>query len=193
MNLHETRRSLHLRVYRSLLRTYPRAFRAEYADQIAQLFNDRLRDASRRGGSKAIAGLWAVSVGDLLTNSIKVRFEQMTNIFAMRSTLFVLAGLAYLSIMFVDGALGLLLLLLLAGLAIYQRKTLFDASKLSFSPWLIVGAGLITMALAFGVTAIPGLSSEVSWSLAPPLGIGGLLTTGFGLGLAVWGYASQRP
>jgi len=117
----------------------------------------------------------------------------MSNALAMRSTLMVLAGLVYLSTMFVDGALGILLLLLLAGLAIYQRKTLFAASNLNFSPWLVVGAGLIAMAFAFGVIAFPGLSDEVAWGISPPLGIGGLLTTGFGLGLVVWGHATHRP
>lgn len=192
MKIHEAPRPLHLRVYRALLRVYPRAFRDEYADPIAQLFNDRLRDANRLGGRRAVAAFWAVAAGDLVTNSIKVRFKEMSNVLAMRSTLLVLAGLVYLSMMLVDGALGLLLLLLLVGLAIYQRKTLF-ASKVSFSPWLVIAAGLIIMTGAFGVLVVPGLSGDVRWGIAPALGIGGLLTTGLGLGLAVWGYASRRP
>ena len=186
MKIEEAPRTRQLGVYRALLHLFPRAFRTEYAEQVAQLFNDRLRDASRLGGRREIIGLWAAAVGDLVTNSTRMRFEQMSNILAMRSTLLVLAVVVYFGTVFGGGFLGLILLLLLVGLAMYQRKTLFTVPKSSLSPWIVVGAGLIIMAVAFGVTAIPGMAGDVRWGMAFSLGFGGLLTTGFGLGLAVW-------
>jgi len=50
------------RLYRRLLVVYPSAFRARYADEMAQLFDDQLRDARLSGapGASGRAGLRAL-------------------------------------------------------------------------------------------------------------------------------------
>lgn len=47
----------HVRVYRGLLRLYPRSFRAEYGAPMAQLFADRLRDDGPRAWLSAVPDL----------------------------------------------------------------------------------------------------------------------------------------
>lgn len=54
------------RVYRSLLIAYPRAFRAEYGDDLVQAFGDLLFSAKRRG-------LWRRTLWDLFTSASKER------------------------------------------------------------------------------------------------------------------------
>jgi hypothetical protein len=184
--------SLHLRVYRFLLRLYPRAFRDEYSAPIVQLFNDQLRDSTREGGGISIAGLWFAAVRDLTTNSIKVRFEQMSNVSMMRSSFLLLAAVAALGTMFGGGAVGLLLLVGLIGGAIYQRQALFVAPGLSFSPWLFVVAGLLITAVAIAVAMTPEMGGNVRWGLIFLLGYTGVLTVVVGLGLLMWSHDSHN-
>jgi hypothetical protein len=61
--------SRHVRCYRRLLALYPGAFRAEYADEMARLFADQLRDARRAGGAMPVARLWAATVADLVATA----------------------------------------------------------------------------------------------------------------------------
>jgi hypothetical protein len=183
--------SLHLRVYRFLLRLYPRPFRDEYSAPIVQLFNDQLRDCAREGGRISVAGLWFAAVGDLTANSIKVRFEQMSNVSMMRSSFLLLATAAALGTMFGGGAIGLLLLVGLVVGAIYQRQALFVAPGLSFSPWLVVVAGVFLTAVAIAVAMTPDLGGNVRWGLIFLLGYTGILTAVVGLGLLMWRHNSH--
>ena len=59
----------HARVYRRLLRFYPAAFRARFADEMVQLFSDQLRDARSDGAPTAAAGTWLRTIGDLVTTA----------------------------------------------------------------------------------------------------------------------------
>ena len=54
-----------LTVYRALLRAYPSRYRARFADDMTDVFADRLRDARRRG-RLAVAALWLRTVGDVV-------------------------------------------------------------------------------------------------------------------------------
>lgn len=54
-----------VRLYRHLLRVYPRPFRAEYADEMTRLFAEQLDDAAASGDPWGVARLWAVSLVDL--------------------------------------------------------------------------------------------------------------------------------
>jgi hypothetical protein len=56
----------HERVYRRLLRLYPRAFRAQYGAEMSRLFSDQLQDAQSSGQPRAIASLWLRSIVDLI-------------------------------------------------------------------------------------------------------------------------------
>jgi hypothetical protein len=182
--------SLHLRVYRFLLRLYPRTFRDEYSAPILQLFHDQLRDSAREGARMSIAGLWFAAVGDLTANSIKVRFEQMSNASMMRSSFLLLAAVAAVGTMFGGGAIGLLLLVGMIGGAIYQRQALFAAPSLSFSPWLVVAAGLLITAIAIAVAMTPDLGGNVRWGLIFLLGYTGILTAVVGMGFLMWRHDS---
>lgn len=59
------RNARHERVYRGLLRLYPTAFRARFADEMVQLFSDQLRDARTEGAPVGTARTWLRTLGDL--------------------------------------------------------------------------------------------------------------------------------
>jgi len=61
--------SPHERIYRRLLWLYPAAFRARYAEPMAQLFADQLRDARGVGVPAGPLRLWISTVGDLFTSA----------------------------------------------------------------------------------------------------------------------------
>ena len=56
---------IHERVYRGLIRLYPTAFRARYADEMVQLFGDLVRDARAEAGAGGVIGAWLRTIGDL--------------------------------------------------------------------------------------------------------------------------------
>jgi hypothetical protein len=58
--------SYSVRLYRALLALYPQAHRREYGPLMVQVFRDMCRDAWHTGGHRALAGLWARTVIDLL-------------------------------------------------------------------------------------------------------------------------------
>ena len=58
--------SRHARFYRRLLRLYPATFRDDFADEMAVLFDDQLRDGRASGRPLATARLWARTLADLL-------------------------------------------------------------------------------------------------------------------------------
>jgi hypothetical protein len=55
----------HERLYRGLLRLYPAAFRARFADEMVQLFSDQLRDARTDGAPVGATRTWLRTLGDL--------------------------------------------------------------------------------------------------------------------------------
>jgi len=55
----------HERVYRGLLRLYPAEFRAQYANEMVQLFHDQLRDARAGDAPAGAARTWLRALGDL--------------------------------------------------------------------------------------------------------------------------------
>jgi hypothetical protein len=64
----------HERVYRGLLRLYPKAFRARFSDEMVQLFSDQLRDARTAGAPAGAARTWLRTLGDL---AVTVASEHM--------------------------------------------------------------------------------------------------------------------
>ncbi|MDQ2933707.1 MAG: hypothetical protein M3R49_01790 [Chloroflexota bacterium] len=56
----------HARVYRWLLRLYPAAFRARFADEMVQLFSDQLREARTGAAPAGTARTWLRTLGDLV-------------------------------------------------------------------------------------------------------------------------------
>ncbi len=110
------------RVYRRLLRVYPRGLRDEYGDEMARCFQDLCREALESGGL-GLAALWVRTVPELLHTAVKERSAELN-----RNVYRSIAGVA-LTTAFV------LLIPLLAAPA----WTLFD---FVFAGVLIFGTGL---------------------------------------------------
>ncbi len=66
------------RVYRAVLRVYPRRFQREYQNEVAHLFRDCCRDAYHTQGLWGLAGVWARAVLDLGKNVPQEHVEQLT-------------------------------------------------------------------------------------------------------------------
>lgn len=85
------------RLYRRLLRVYPAEFRARFADEMVQLFNDQLREA-RTGRTAGSAVVWLRSLGDLVVTSTSEHLRRdrtvAHSLSASPSTLNRLLGLA---------------------------------------------------------------------------------------------------
>ncbi|HTS60484.1 MAG TPA: Clp protease N-terminal domain-containing protein [Candidatus Acidoferrales bacterium] len=60
------------RIYRFLLRAYPRRYREQFAEPMARCFRDQLRAAS---GPAAAAGLWLRTLADLVSSVPARHFE----------------------------------------------------------------------------------------------------------------------
>jgi hypothetical protein len=150
---------------------------------MAQHFKDKLRDAE--GSGRAMAGFWFATAGDLISNSFKVRFEDMSNVFAIRSSFLLLAVAAAVGTMFGGGSIGFILLLGLLGGAIYQRETLFRAPNLRVSPMLVIAAGVVLTAVAGGLAAVPDAGGNARWGLIFLIGYVGVLTLAVGAALAM--------
>ena len=58
------------RVYTSLLRAYPRAFRARYQDEMVLLFADQLRDARAANGAGGVTTTWIRTLLDLVSSAL---------------------------------------------------------------------------------------------------------------------------
>jgi len=67
---------LSVRVYSWLLAAYPRSFRAEYGNHMAQVFRDVCLRDFRRGGARGMASLWARTSLDLLRTTVEEHIER---------------------------------------------------------------------------------------------------------------------
>lgn len=61
------------RVYRAMLKAYPREFREQYGPQMAQTFGDLFREASETGGFLVLVGLWMRTMLDLTKSVVAER------------------------------------------------------------------------------------------------------------------------
>ena len=68
-------RGLPSRLYATLLRLYPPAFRDRFAFEMVQLFGDQLRDARDRSGVQGVVLTWFRGLGDLAVNGIGERLR----------------------------------------------------------------------------------------------------------------------
>jgi putative ABC transport system permease protein len=69
----DRRRSLSDRLYASLLRLYPEAFRQEAGLDMAEMFRDLQREVRRRHGTPGLGWLWARSLWDVVRNAAAER------------------------------------------------------------------------------------------------------------------------
>ena len=61
------------RVYRALLRAYPRELRDEYGDEMVRCFRDLSREALEGDGRLGLAALWARTLPEWLSTALKER------------------------------------------------------------------------------------------------------------------------
>jgi hypothetical protein len=122
------------RVYRALLRAYPRELRDAYGDEMVRCFRDLCREALEDGGRLGLAALWVHTLPEWLSTALKER-----------STMF--ARNAYRPVVGVAlGTAGILLLFLLAMLLTDEMNWgLFD---FVFASVLIFGTGLTYVLVA---------------------------------------------
>jgi hypothetical protein len=110
----------HVGVYRSLLRLYPRSFRADYGEPMAQIFADRLRDTGRRA--------WFLAGPDLLRTVPIQRTEALMASLGPGARVGVIAalvaGAVVASIGLGGGAVPLLVLLAAAGVVLRNRSVM---------------------------------------------------------------------
>ena len=67
----------HERVYRALLRLYPKPFRIRFGDELVQLFGDVLRDAREgRGGRGGTGGAWLHILADIALTAPAEHLDQ---------------------------------------------------------------------------------------------------------------------
>jgi predicted permease len=73
------------RVYRALLRAYPRDFRDEYGDAMVEFHRDRLSHARRNAGRRGAARVWLHVAVDLLRNALPARIDALRRRFRRRA------------------------------------------------------------------------------------------------------------
>ncbi len=66
------------RVYRLLMRAYPKEFREMYGRQMEQVFLDLCREALENGGGLGLAALWVRTLPELLYTALKERSTMLT-------------------------------------------------------------------------------------------------------------------
>ena len=83
------------RVYRALLRAYPRELRDEYGAEMARCFRDLCREELEDGGGLGLAALWARTLPELIYTTLKER-STMLNRNAYRSVVGVALATAFI-------------------------------------------------------------------------------------------------
>lgn len=67
--------AISVRIYRTLLWAYPRAFRREYGPEMTHVFRDMAQAAVDKRGALGLAGLWLRVVPDLVWTAAQERLE----------------------------------------------------------------------------------------------------------------------
>ena len=118
------------RVYRSLLRAYPRELRDEYGDEMARRFRDLCREELEDGGGGlGLAALWARTLPELLYTALKERSTMLARNAYRTAARPVLA------------AAFILMLPLLAML--FTDQVDWDLADFAVAGALLVGTGLV--------------------------------------------------
>lgn len=117
------------RVYRVLMRAYPRDIRQRYGEEMIGCFSDVCRDEVRKSGPRGLAAVWLRTLPDLLFTAFKERSSMLTRN-------------AYLSV--VGVALATAFILLIPLLARWP----WTLSDFVFAGVLIFGTGLTLVLVA---------------------------------------------
>jgi hypothetical protein len=173
--------------YGRLLRLYPRAFRERFGPEMAQLFDDQLRDARSESGTRGVAVTWFRTVIDLVSNAIGEHLRKDRSMAQSLTTFEPSQSMRLLGLLGVVGGglligvffwIGLfagsdntirLVLFALAGAAV---AVAFHERQASLSPRLAtVATAVVVIAGAWYASMnILSLNSPRSWA-----GVGGLI------------------
>jgi membrane protein insertase Oxa1/YidC/SpoIIIJ len=83
-------------VYRRLLVCYPKAFRAAYGAEMAQVFRDRAREVYRGRGAAGLLALWVAALRDLVAAAVAERLveeRQMVRKVVTVATVLIVVGI----------------------------------------------------------------------------------------------------
>ena len=186
-----------VRVYRGLLRLYPRPFREEYGDDMALLLADQLRH-------EGTVRVWSRLVLDLALTVPARRMEAHMNrssssaltivfaLIALAGILVVLLGGTGLAPLLIGGTVAVLF----GGLAVVaaRRSRAITAAPVSSHWWKFLLGGVVAIAALVVVTTITGELPEGGWFIAMTVLLASLVSvaTGLVLGLARLG-RGRRP
>ncbi len=179
--------STHERIYRRLLRLYPTAFRARYAEPMAQLFADQLRDGREAGAPAGSLRLWARTVGDLITSALSQHLERDRTVARSAATVPSFSARA----LGIAGVLAGLVLIIPAVIAIDDvwyppRIMLFNALVIALAAGLHRRQAAASPRLALTAGALVILANV--WFLGlVMLGVGDVNPFGTSIGLVIVG------
>ncbi|MGZ8563202.1 MAG: hypothetical protein ACXWWU_06250 [Candidatus Limnocylindria bacterium] len=189
--------SPHERIYRRLLRVYPASFRARYAEPMAQLFADQLRDARNAGVAAGPLRLWMRSVGDLFTSALSQHLERDRTVAHSAATVPSFSARALGIAGVLAGLVLIVPFLITLDTAWYPaRVVLFNALVIAVALGLYRRQAATSPRLAIAITALVVLANALnlvlaifSWTGANP--IAGLFgTVSFLAGVVLWGAAA---
>jgi hypothetical protein len=63
-------------IYRALLLAYPAAFRAEFGEEMSQVFHDTSHAALREGGAATMLCFWSIALTDLAATAVAERLKE---------------------------------------------------------------------------------------------------------------------
>ena len=200
---------LSVRVYSWLLAAYPRSFRAEYGNHMAQVFRDVCLRDSRRGGARGMASLWARTSLDLLRTTVEEHIERGIDMsrekFVRWSGWALMAGAVLFAAGLILGSFDPSDMDPVGGVdAFYEISqvvglatghVLFVIGLLGLRSGYAIrsgslGAGLLLLAVIGSVVSLGGLLSMSSTEAAWTAWMGGFLT--MTLTLAVFGIVAMR-
>lgn len=167
------------RLYRWLLRAYPRPFRDEYADLMAQLFTDQVRDV-RTGRGFGLIRLWLQSGVDVFANATAHRFRKEHPMsISYYPALAILLGVTLLVLVFAGPLLAFPVFAIeIVGFSLFQRRTGLAVRPSIQHPSRAMLIGVAMIGLPTALMASPPVSG-LTW---------GTLT--FGLAWMFWAVAA---
>jgi hypothetical protein len=145
------------RVYRVLLKAYPKQFRREYGPQMEQAFRELYREQRERCGKGGIFILWTRAISDLVATALAERIRTNDEEVMMQDRrlafiglLLLLAPLYFVSASLLKYGLGVGLLFdpLEAFLSVAERRDVFN----EVSPVVFLGG--LGVALALNIYAV---------------------------------------
>jgi hypothetical protein len=164
------------KVYRRLMRAYPKSHRREYGELMTQLFRDQCQDAWRRRGVLGVLAHWRRSLADLGRNSVieqlaEIERNDMKNFFRADNspTWLTIAGLALGLLSFAPFVLpsaGLFQAMLIGSCLAILAKAIVEFLRPS-REWLKMGLRTFLLLFVFALFMPAWAKLKLTQSLSP--------------------------